>query len=740
MARMRATQFTFTRGEIGADLDFRSDIALYASGAKYVNNMMVLPQGGLIKRRGFGLVGATPNAVRLVKFGFSAEQEYVIVFYNQSFEIFFTDISVFDSAYDVYVVGKKQSPTVTTSQTVIINGTTVTFSGSLALAAIVDEINAYTATTGVVAQAVDNYLQLWNQGDQQAIVIGSGTANTALGLTAATYNLITCPYTEAQLAELKTSQKFDALFLVQKDVPPYQLMRGLTHYDWTLEEMTFDSIPFERFNITQSLTPSGTTGTVTLTLSGSASYWTADHVGVRLRVNDGYVNISSVNSGLQVTGTVLNFLDTSSLGTTSADNAWAEEIWSAAHGYPRTVTQHQSRLIFGGTRDLPQTIVASSSGDYTNFDTDTADDDRSWTKEIGTQNVNTIRSIVGRNDLHIFTNESHFVIVGDDAVTPSAGRVAQQNSPGIDTTQPVEFYKNIVFITDDGKTIQMIEYDSDVFQYKSSNLTTLSQDLVNNPIDMAYIANYGNSQGNLLLIVNGDGTAVCLVIDTEKEVFGFSRFTTDGYFRRVIEVDNALYALVDRIASDGSTLTTFLEKLTEQEIYLDHFYSGTNNAGGTTSWNNAETLAGQTVSCVVSISSTNIADALVHEPVSVDGSGNFSTAVPAQAVAIGLSYDAEVQTLPVAFAINNNLVRGERFRKVSAEVRVRNTKEFKVDGYKVLNNRIGTNILDGPQQAQDAILSVNLKGLGNNQNLVLLSDQPLPFQVNGITVDTRYRA
>ena len=40
---------------------------------------------------------------------------------------------------------------------------------------------------------------------------------------------------------------------------------------------------------------------------------------------------------------------------------------SKGGGYPRSISFNKNRLIFGGSRDKPQTIFASQSGDFFNF-------------------------------------------------------------------------------------------------------------------------------------------------------------------------------------------------------------------------------------------------------------------------------------------------------------------------------------------------------------------------------------
>ena len=93
MARVKVEQNSFTQGELGQYFDTRVDLDLYRAGAKVVENFMVLPQGGLLKRPGFELIDDNPGTdhtagddlgfnagSRLIPFKFSTEQEYVLVF------------------------------------------------------------------------------------------------------------------------------------------------------------------------------------------------------------------------------------------------------------------------------------------------------------------------------------------------------------------------------------------------------------------------------------------------------------------------------------------------------------------------------------------------------------------------------------------------------------------------------------------------------------------------------------
>ena len=41
-----------------------------------------------------------------------------------------------------------------------------------------------------------------------------------------------------------------------------------------------------------------------------------------------------------------------------------EEVWSSTRGYPRSVTFHEGRLFFGGTKSRPSTLFGSRVSDF----------------------------------------------------------------------------------------------------------------------------------------------------------------------------------------------------------------------------------------------------------------------------------------------------------------------------------------------------------------------------------------
>ena len=85
------TQTNFTAGELSPLLDLRFDFNKYANGAKYIENFVPLPQGGVRRRPGLRYVAEVKDstkAVRLIPFEFSTEQAYVLEFGHEYIRFF----------------------------------------------------------------------------------------------------------------------------------------------------------------------------------------------------------------------------------------------------------------------------------------------------------------------------------------------------------------------------------------------------------------------------------------------------------------------------------------------------------------------------------------------------------------------------------------------------------------------------------------------------------------------------
>ena len=110
--------------------------------------------------------------------------------------------------------------------------------------------------------------------------------------------------------------------------------------------------------------------------------------------------------------------------------------------------------------------------------------------------------------------------------------------------------------------------------------------MLSDATQIEYLKNYKDTNTNYVVVVN-NGDLCVMGVNVERDVVGWSRWTTEGSFLQVCEVDDSLYALVTR--ANG----TFLERLTTEDIFLDCFLSSSSTAS---TYAGANGLQSQTVS------------------------------------------------------------------------------------------------------------------------------------------------
>lgn len=79
---------SFTSGEVSAELVGRGDLTAYANGARRLDNMFVLPTGGVTRRAGLRFVDTVAGPGRLVAFEFNTAQVYLLVFRENAVDVF----------------------------------------------------------------------------------------------------------------------------------------------------------------------------------------------------------------------------------------------------------------------------------------------------------------------------------------------------------------------------------------------------------------------------------------------------------------------------------------------------------------------------------------------------------------------------------------------------------------------------------------------------------------------------
>lgn len=512
---------------------------------------------------------------------------------------------------------------------------------------------------------------------------------------------IAAPWTETQIPQLAWTQSADTLLLTHPDAPPRKLVRG-TGGVWSMSLWSFFTDdagvmhqPYFKFaGSAVTITPGGTSGSIALT--ASAPVFEVGHEGTRLRIGGKEVEITDYDSPTVVTASVIE-----TLSGTSPTIDWAEQAFSPVRGYPVTVAFHQDRLVIGGSRDLPNRLWFSKSGDLFNFNLGEGLDDEAIEFAILSDQVNAIRGIFSGRHLQVFTSGAEWMVTGDP-LTPAAVQIRRQTRIGSVIGRhipPINVDGATLFVARNGNEIQEFLYTDLEQAYRSTDLALLSRHVIEGPVDMDY-----DQKRRLLFLVRGDGKFAALTVFRAEGVNAWTLHETDGAVRSVAVAGDEVYMLVERGGA-------YLIEMLDDALSLDAALSGEVPAPVDT-WAGLDHLEGRSV--------VSVADGLVQDPLIV-ADGEITLGQSAGAVQIGLPFTHIVEPLPPG--VLGAAGAGRKVRLIEAIFRVRGTQALRLDVGRGLRDvslrELGGGLLDEPPPPVSG--DVRVRALGWQES----GDKPL---------------
>lgn len=530
---------------------------------------------------------------------------------------------------------------------------------------------------------------------------------------------IATPWTSSQLGSLSWTQSADTLLVAHPDVPPQRITRA-SHTAWTIAPWTFRAEPFYRFAAEGvTLTPSGTAGSITVT--ASAPVFLPGHAGVTFRIGKKRLRIDWVGSATSAGATVLE-----PLSDTAPTADWDEAAFSPVRGWPVSLCFHQDRLVIGGSRDLPNRLWLSRTGDLFNFDLGTGLDDQAIEFALVSDQVNAIRAVFSGRHLQVFTSGAEWMVSGDP-LTPAniqLNRQTRVGSPVDRTVPPVDVDGATIFVARSGRSVHEFAYTDVEQAYQAADLAVLARHLVRDPVSMAY-----DQTRRLLHVVMADGLLATLTLYRAEQVTAWSRQETQGAFRSIAEIDGAVYVVVERFG------TLRLERF-DDSVLTDAAATGENPAGATV-WSGLSHLEGREV-VVVGDSAPRGRETVV--------AGRIETQPPAKRIEVGLPYTHVVEPLPPELLTAVGARTGP-VRLVAVTFRLLETAALSVDlgrGPVALPfRRLGPGVLDAapPRFTGDR----TIRALGWRRDVAsplwrIESDVPLPMTLLSVTTEMRLNA
>lgn len=413
-----------------------------------------------------------------------------------------------------------------------------------------------------------------SDGDEYIIAITDYYIDIYFGDTL--YQSLKTPWPYSDIINLQYAQRFGTMIFVHPNYPPQTLYKsGNKFYICEFEfsrndaDMTVN-MPFVKFDdasdikITVSAHASGNNYA---TFTTNADFWTPENVGGRLYLLDRQWRITEYISPTQI---VVHTNGTYTLPSASVSD-WRECAFGARRGWPRSITFHQDRLVFGGSRDWPSGIWLSRVGVHNDFNAGTGLDDQAIFISLLSTQRQQICTVVSSDNLQILTNVGEWAI-SSKPLTPASVDIKQHTSVGSFGAcylAPQKIEGATIFVSASGHDIRELSLDELGENYNANDLCALSKHLMTSPVDIAY-----NDTTRQLFVVQSTGVMSVLNQNASLGISAWGTYKTRGEFLSVTVCNGHTYVAVNR---DGDT---YLERFSPVAMTDVNKYSFSFTASG----------------------------------------------------------------------------------------------------------------------------------------------------------------
>ncbi len=678
MSQAKQYQSNFTVGEIDPLLRGRIDLEQYYASVATADNVVFEPQGGVSRRPGLAFIfDATAdnasNSCVLIPFEFSTTQRFMIL----------------ASAYN-------------TSSTIRFRF----FAGGQ----LIEDLN--------------------------------GGSNDYLDYSVGTLYSVSA----FDLSKLYFTQSADTLVCTHENFAPFKLVRGANNQAWTASTISLTQpkigYALSTSNPSATITPDAVDGAVKITASGNV--FASSNVDQYINVlNDfGRGKIVKYESATVVkVQTEIPFFE-KDVAIASGDwelETGYEDAWSNSKGWPRTCTFHEGRLYFGGSANKPNTLFGSKIGDFFNFKVAEGLDDDAIIATLNTDSVNAITALRSGRDLQIFTSAAEFFVPQADLspITPSNIVVKSATRRGHKFgVRPQAAEGGTLFIQRSGKALREMLFSDVELSYVANNVSLLSSHMLVDPQRMALRPSTDTTDGDLLLIVNGQdstgyraastgftGTITAYMINRPQRIVAPSTFTTDGDFIDVAVDLDTIYTVVKRTI--GGSAKYYVEifdddRTTDSAIqYYANPVSPDQAVPSNTTAGGLSHLNGETVKV--------IRDDIVDSDQTVSSGNATLGGVPSTYAEVGLNYTVTLKTNPFEPRLpgGGNQSTKRRILEITpilykSQNLTLNTRSISLDTLPALGTgKVPT--FTGPKKTQGFL------GYSTNGQITISQDQPVFF-------------
>lgn len=343
---------------------------------------------------------------------------------------------------------------------------------------------------------------------------------------------LTTPWPSSVVRELYFVQSADTLYVFHPNYQP-RIITRTSDTSWSITTLDFLDGPFLPTNSSAiTITPSATTGSVTLT--ASAALFTAGMVGRQVRLkngaNWGWATITAFTDTTHVTALIVN-----AFSATTATVDWRLSYFGGTNNWPSKATIYEERLIVANTELYPSTLWASVTGDFPNFAqtglTGTVSDDSGFVITIGDDQVNDINWLSSGRVLLIGTAAADHSMSGGTgssyaAITPTNVTVKREAISGSkENVRSLRVGSSVFYVSPSGLKLKELYYDFGIDNYLSRDSTIFNSHMTKTGVlDM----DYQNEPDPTVWCVRNDGQLIGFTYDKLNEVEGWHRHILGG--------------------------------------------------------------------------------------------------------------------------------------------------------------------------------------------------------------------
>jgi hypothetical protein len=726
MARFVDFQTNFVTGELDPLLRARVDLQQYQNALAKATNVLIQPQGGMRRRPGLKHIIELPNTstesagngVRLINFEFSVDDSYMLVFTHNR----------------MYVI--KDGVQVTN-----INGGGTAYLTTTITSAMLDQLNW--------TQSADTMILVHPDLQPQKLVRGATDASWTISTI--TFDSIPQHAFTLTITNPNTTITPSAVsgnITLTAGAGAFHSGRSGTAQAGGASTITLDSGASATDDIYNgsTITITGGTGSgqtriisdyvgSTKVATVSAAWTTqptnSSTFSVASQVNQ-YINASPqgrvkiVEVVSETSAKVISeypFFSTAAVAANSWDlESGYEAAWSSTRGWPRSVTFHEGRLYFGGSKARPSTIWGSKVGLFFDFQANEFLDDDAIEATLDTNQLNIIVDMISGRDLQVFTTGGEFYVPqsGTDPITPLSITFKNVSKNGTKPGTRVESLESgTVFVQRQGKALNEFLFSDTQLTYVTSRITLLSGHLLKAPKRIALRRATSTDEGDLLLITNAtDGSMAVFSVMRSQQVVAPSEFITDGEFRDVQTDVTDIYVVTKRVFN--STTRYFVE-LFQDSLVTDCAFVGAAAASASSLPHVGKSL-------------NVICDGVPqgNETVSAGGSVTFDRA-STTAYEVGLPYTVYAKTMPIELSLQTGTRLGFKKRIVQVNAVVKNSQHININNQPVPFQNFDNPLLDIAIPEFTGIKRLDgVRGYSREQAIEISQTLPLKMTLLGL--------